>query len=486
MNALVLLLTGSMLAAPPGGARPFPLRLERGQEFIFHASYTQEGDRADANLSRFLDTYVLILEPVFPAKAAFMTVQRVPALPGAEPIPIVRLEFGQIDAFGRVILDSTSNLPCLPIDGPPTLETVPFMEMPRELPPPGKPWQVPDSDWGSRTWRVLMEEKHELGRCMKLKCEQSSGDWNLAGRLVWKREEFVSLLQYEGLIVRVERMTEWRTAGGEKLRSTAVVALDSVPASLPPGQFADRRAEVQDYVRFSRVLFELMKPRGEPDRKGYEELLTRIDHHSGRGTPYEIAFQSLRRRVESARIGERPPDPIVIPVKHDSLPPPQLGAVADVNQFAPDVFLRDSRTDQSTSLSSLRGEPVVMLFTHASGETTDRIVRYARQAAKVYADRVHIVLMAVDGEAAELQKLRTTYHLSQAIYDGRDIVSQFAGSAMPRIVVVDPKGMIRMIATGWHDKDSQESIWHEIATGWHDKDSQESIWRELVKIVQEK
>ena len=277
MISLVLLIAGNLLAAPPGGVRAIPLRLESGQEFIYQVRYSQESDRPGLSLFRFLKSYVLILEPGPPAKAAFMTIQLVEPKPGAESIPVVRLEFGRIDALGRVTLDSTSNLPRLPIDGPPTLETLPFVELPaKEFPMGGNAWQVPDSELGPQIWRLLKYEGIELGRSFKMKGEQSSGDWNLAGQLVWKRQEFATLLIREGIVSHVERLTEWRTPGGERFHSTCVVDLDSIPAGLPPGQFEDRRLEIRDAIGFSRDLAELVKPERRT-RHSRLRLLDRTD-----------------------------------------------------------------------------------------------------------------------------------------------------------------------------------------------------------------
>jgi hypothetical protein len=467
MLPVAVLLVGSMVAAPPGAARLVPLRLERGQEFIYHANYTQEGGKTTTSLSRFLDTYVLILQVSPSIQAAFMTVQRIEGRPGSEPIPIVRLEFGRIDSRGRVTIESTSDSPFLPIDGPPTLETAPFLELPETL-PQDRIWQVSDPELGPETWRILMENKLELGWCHKLKGEQSSGNWNAAQGLVWNRDEYAWLLQYEGIVARIERVTDWRTPAGERFHSTCVIELESVPATLGKGQFDDRYLEIRDYLRFSRDLAELMKPRGEPDIRGYDDLLQRIDRHLDRGTPYGIAFRSLRRRAEAARNGERPPEPIVIPGRHELAAPLSQSATIGVDQPAPALTLRDARTGESTSLLSLRRQPTILLFMQPSADTTDKVIRYARTAAKVYAGRAHVVLLAAEGEPADVTRIQKAYHLEIPIYEGRDVLSRFDGHSLPRVVVLDGKGVVRMIEIGWRDE------------------YMESIYRQLVAILQEK
>ena len=86
----------------------------------------------------------------------------------------------------------------LPIDGPPTLETYPFLQLPPAMPEPGRAWEVADPDFGPQVWKTLLTEFRERGRCLKLHGQQSAGDWSQAGRLVWRRQEVVWLLLQEG------------------------------------------------------------------------------------------------------------------------------------------------------------------------------------------------------------------------------------------------------------------------------------------------
>src|SRR5260221_13264454 len=110
---------------------------------------------------------------------------------------------------------------------------------------------------------MLRSEPHEYGRCAKLKGEQSSGDWNLAGRTVWKREQMAWMSLNYGFVVQLDRTTEWRTETGETWRSRLEAKLDSMPGPIPPEQFKDRRFEIQEAIRLDNELVELMKPRGE-------------------------------------------------------------------------------------------------------------------------------------------------------------------------------------------------------------------------------
>ncbi len=288
MTSLVLLVAMLTPAAPPGTVRPIALRLERGQEFVYHSVYNQESDRPGSQFSRLLDTYVLILDTSPQgSQAAVMTVMRVDNKPGAEAVPVVRLEYARIDSLGRIALDSTSTLPRVPIDGPPMLDPLPFIELTPAMPEAGQQWESVDADQAPLWQRLLVTEFHRFDRCWKIKTEQSSGDWNVAGRTVWKRNEMAWMSLQHGFIVRRERTTDWRTESGETRKSSLVAELELMPpASVQQDQFRDRKIEIKAAVEFAKELAELMKPRGEPDYRGYDNLLRSLDRYVSRETPY--------------------------------------------------------------------------------------------------------------------------------------------------------------------------------------------------------
>lgn len=428
-----------------------PLRLERGQEFVYDAQYTQESERPGSRFSRSLKTHALILDvdAAGSAQVAFMTEQRVEGKPGEEATSLAHLSLGRVDTLGRVRLESMTGSSRLPIDGAPTLETLPFVEWPRERVEPGHTWTVEDPELGPQTWRLLNQELRDLGRCFKLKARQSSGDWNRVDRVVWRREDDASVLVVEGYVSHWERRTEWRTVSGDLFKSTTVLNLSAIPGPLTDGAIRARRLEIAEASRFAARLAELMKPRGEPDIQGYTNLLHDIDRYQSRGTPYYAAIQSVRRRAELARRGERPPEPIVIRVGRDTPAIPKSPRAADIDDPAPSIGLTNVRNGEQQLLASLRGKPVLLVFFKPTSPLIDVTLRYLRRTAP-YRDAVHVVPVAVDGSRDDIEKLRAAHKLPGDVFESRTALAQFAGRSTPRFIVIDKRGIIRLMLPGWN------------------------------------
>src|SRR5262245_41119562 len=450
MTPIVLLVATMLPAAPPGETRAVPLRLERGQEFVYHAVYNQDSDRPGSHLTRLLDTHVLILE-VTPqgAQAALMTVMRVENKQGEEPVPVVRVEYARINPYGRVTFDPTSPLPYLPIDGPPSLDPLPFIELPARAPEPHRAWEGADVDQVSLGRRLLVAEFHPLDRCWKIKSEQSSGNWNVAGRTVWKREEMAWMSLQHGFVVRLERTTEWRTESGERWKSSLIADLDGLPAEWDgdSAHLKERKAEIKAAVDFAKELNELTKPRGEPDYRGYTNLLHRLDRYVSRETPYAVAMKSLRRRTELARSGERPPDPLIIRTQKESPRP------VEEDQPLPDFTANDFGGGPALHSASLKGRPSLLIFFKPKSPHGAAVLRYAEAATIAYvkkAQRVNVVLLAAEGDSSELAKLRSERQLEVPIYDGRAVIGLFSGRSTPRVIVLDKAATVKTVYSGWN------------------------------------
>ena len=114
-----------------------------------------------------------------------------------------------------------------------------------------------------------------------------------------------------------------------------------------------------------------------------------------------------------------------------------------------DFVVADLLGGDAVHLSRLRGRPAVLIFFKPSSKLAGHVLRYAQSAAKAYSGRVHVFAMAVEGEPAELAKLRTEHRLEIPLYDGRAAVSLFAGRSTPRVVVLDQTGKVRLIGPGW-------------------------------------
>jgi hypothetical protein len=437
MNSLALLIAGSLLALPPGTGRTLPLRLVRGQEFIYHAHYLRQGER-----DLYLHTHVLILEASSDGyRAAFMTEHEVPAGPNAEPISIARLDTGRIDSFGRVTLDTPSTLPRLPIEAAPTLETYPFLELPAEFRQDGRGWQTVDPETGPISWKALLiEHLPSKGECLKLSGVQVSSNWGQAGALMWKRTEQVWVLNREGVVDHVVRKTDWRTESGDAYSSETIVDLEAVPAPMGEAAFNNRLSEIRSALDFNRRLNELMRPSSAPDLNGFDGLLHAIDRHHDLGTPYNAAIKSLRRKAELAREGVRPPEPVIIRVDK-----PTTAKVIEIKPPPAEVMLREIESGKQMPLSSLRGRRTLLVIFKPSADPNAEVLRYVRGATKSYAGRVTVLPLMLDATADDARKAQ----LDSAIYDAAPALAAF-GCAGPRVIVLDRDGAVRANLPGWN------------------------------------
>jgi hypothetical protein len=446
MTRELLFLASSLLAAPPAATRVIPLRVERGQEFVYFASYERRGDKPGAQLLCQIVSHVLILDvDQTGIHAAFMTEQRDSTKTGAEPSHTVRLELARIAPSGRVHWEPVSLAPRLPIDRPPTLELFPFLELPTGELEPGQTWRTEDPDTGPMEWRALMLERRERGRCLKLLGEQASPGWYEPGRFVWRRKETVSVLLQEGFVDHAERELTWRSESGELYHSTTVIDLYALPAPIPQGEFRARRADIRAAMQFSARLNELLRPRGEPDYRGYDDLLKAMDRHTDHGTPYATAIHALKKQAQLARAGERPPEPIVIRAEV-----PSHETYRNQNPHSvPDIELADSTTGLKVSFAAYRGRPSVLLFVRPQSRLNPWILDYAKAAATSYTGRVHLLVFVVGDLAEDSKQLKERYQLQVPIFDGKTLWSIIRGSTTPMVVVVDEVGKIRWRGPGW-------------------------------------
>lgn len=448
MTRVLWLIAGSLLAAPPSTGRIIPLRVERGQEFVYFASYERRGEKPTAYQSCQLVSHVLVLDADSTGiQAAFMTEQRLPRSSPGEAVGLVRLELGRIAPSGRVSWESPSPGPRLPIDMPPTLEFYPFLELPSAEVQPGQSWRTEDPETGPMEWRALILERRERGRCLKLQGEQASRDWLEPGKFVWRRKETVSVLLHEGFVDHAERELTWRSESGDVYSSTTVIDLYAPPAPIPAGEFRARLADIRAALQFSARLQELLKPRGEPDYRGYDDLLRAIDRHTDQGSPYAAAIRSIRRQAQMARAGERPPEPIVVRAE----PPPDTADRSAPQRGAPvpAVEVADPKTGVKVSFAAYRGRPVVVLFIRPQSRLHPWVLEYAKAASQSYAGRVHVLVLLVEGDADDATRLREQYKLGFPILSGKSLFQALGGKRTPSVWVLDELGQVRMEAPGW-------------------------------------
>src|SRR5262249_4547250 len=116
----------------------------------------------------------------------------------------------------------------------------------------------------------------------------------------------------------------------------------------------------------------------------------------------------------------------------------------EVGQPAPDLALREVGTGTLLPLATLRGKPIVLVFFEATATPDDHVIRYIRAATRDYAGRVHVLPLMIDGDPAALHRVR----LGLPVYAGRPALAAL-GFSTPRAMILDGKGVVRLIAPGW-------------------------------------
>ena len=433
----VLLIAGVLAAAPPEPAGQLPLRLESGQEFVYRGYFVETNARAGARFSRKydLETCVMVLNSSGSSyDVAFLTVQRPQRAASEEAISTARLEKGQVNSLGKLQLQGRrAQWPRIPLEAPPNLESEAFLERPVTV-AGGQKWDAAEDGQTTLSWLVSGVARYQTHQCLLLVGVATIGEW--------QREDRIWLRMDSGFAIRMERKIEQRSG---EFNSQMVLELQSFnPVTTTESERSARRIEINQAQRFADTLDELMLPRGEPDRRGYDTLLEMIDTHvkNRARTPYRDAIVDLRRRTVLARNGERPPEPLVIAQR-------SVAAGIDEGQPAPEFALADLITGDTIRLNQMRDKPVVLLMFRPTAATARFVLKYADDAAKGYAGKAYVLPLAVDGQPGVVVQLRASLKAKTPVYGGAELAKVFAGSTTPRVVILDKFGTTRLIAAGW-------------------------------------
>src|SRR5262249_26192482 len=188
-------------------------RLNRGQELVYHGSYAEEalGPGVQFQRSYRLESRVFVLEAAPKgAEVAFLTVLKqrgVRPESTVDPEPSsVRLELARLDLQGAVKSEYGASL-AAPLDGPPTIESGAFVELPRGRVGLNQSWLTGEAGRPPRAWKAAGTERVNGPMCLKITGLQQSEHWDRprADRAAWRREDVVWLSLRAGFACRVER-----------------------------------------------------------------------------------------------------------------------------------------------------------------------------------------------------------------------------------------------------------------------------------------
>jgi hypothetical protein len=453
MGSLVLLFAGALSAAQTEPAETISVRLQKEQELVYRGYYTETMEQPGTRTSRTWDLLHCILIRNTGARgvdAAFLTIQKARPQPGMSTESVALLDEATIEPSGKIMFRPRPNVPPrVPFNGPPNVETSVFVEMPRTGFVGGNSWDVTAENQLPQSWKIDHVESYPGGRCAVLIGEQAAPEWKYKAGSAWFRQDKVWIDLNAGFAIKIERTTcrrEEIDIGQALFTGTTVCVLDNnVPTPCPAGLFRDRNLAVRQVSMLKDELTELQKPRGAPDLQGYDLLLKRIDLQLGSlaETPYREALATLRRQVEAAKKGERPPVPLVI----ESHKPVVNGV--ELGQAAADFVATDIFTGKQVRLSRLQGRPTMLLFFKPSSATARQLLQYAQSTAAQYNGQAWVFVLATEGSAETILPLRNELHLTIGIHTGQDGHRALGGDTTPRIVILDKSGMIRFIVAGW-------------------------------------
>src|SRR5262249_43428336 len=153
-----------------------------------------------------VDTYILVLGQT-PAgfDVAYLTVQKPVQKSGEEPVVAARMEMGKIDSLGRLrFAAKRAASPHVPLEGPPTLESLALLER-RANVAGGQKWEGLADGQPALTWTASGLTRYQDRPCLLLIGRAESGDW--------VRQEKLWLQLDGGYAIRQERAIEQRGGG---------------------------------------------------------------------------------------------------------------------------------------------------------------------------------------------------------------------------------------------------------------------------------
>jgi peroxiredoxin len=461
MVAKLCLLTCALTVAQPADRSELPCqpRLVRGQELVYSGSFTEEEQTPGVHFQRSfrleLNVFILDAGP-HKAQAAFLTaltlktsrpLERGPTAPRS-----VRLELAAVDERGHVRGRPGASL-AVPVEGPPTVECGAFVEVPAARLGANNVWEVAEDGRPPRTWRVTGTEVVAGTTCVKLLGQQQSDDWNSprADRTAWRRRDTVWLSPQLGVAYRVERVFERRDPARETPTHRTVLRYELDSRLTYPGELFDRRRqEIAQADKFLEEAIPLLR-QPTPARQQLDAVLKRITNHleTQPPTPYRKAIVHLQGRLEAARRGELPPE----------LPPAQetpAARVAAIGRPAPDFVATNLLSQKSMRLHHQLGRPVLLCFYNPRTDPGTEVLRFAQSLSERQRGAITVLAMAVTDDSEFVRKQHTELRLSFPVLDGNGLHVTYDVQATPRLVVLDPEGIVRGLYTGWGPHSARE------------------------------
>lgn len=458
MIATLSLMSCVLVTAQPADRSEWLLlpQLGRAQEFVYRGSYEEKAAGTDLEFERKYAlrgvAFVLDTSPRG-AEAAFLTVLRPRNARGGrieEAAPSsARLEVVRIDPQGRVTGESGGPF-AVPLEGPPTIETGAFVEVPKQAVGTGKAWTVEEDGRPARQWSVAGTESVGGTTCVKLVGVQQSDDWDRprADHVAWWRQDTVWVGPRLGVAYKVERVIKRREPARKQPFYQSVLAYELETRGEYPRQISDDiRREVLQTRDFAEAAGPLL-PNPTKYAAQIDALLGRIkyhtEHHTVALSVYREPLLHLQRRLEAARRGEAAPA-VAGPERESS-------AVAALGKPVPEFLTTDFTGSESGRLRRWKGKPVLMVFYSPTSPLAETVLRLGEEVSVASKGEVGVVglAMAQDGDA--VRKQRADLKLTIPLFDGRGLRHSYGVEATPKVMVIDPDGVLRGAWLGWGEE----------------------------------
>ncbi len=452
MVANLLLLACAVLGAQnQSPAQPATnIRLERGHELQYRGNFLEESMGSGVQFRRTykVESRVLVLDAN--AKgfdlAFFTTVKQ-----KAEENCSVRLELGQVDPMGRLIPANPAEF-VMPLDGPATLESGFFVELPEGSLTAGQSWRIGEFRGPDRTWRLVGSEEVGGISCLKLEGVQKSEDWDKprADRAAWCRKDIVWLNRRWGVAARLERVIEHREAAHIEPTQRCRVVYDlQGPVLWRTQLFEDRKNEIAQARQFAKQAAALLPNPTRRDSREFDALLAKIVKHieNTPATPYRDAVVLVKQRVQAAKRGESPPDRPATEIT-------ELQPVVALGKLAPDFVVGNAFTKDSIRLHNYAGRAVFMVFYLPTSTSAEEVLRFAERMHREHPTTLAVLGFALSEDAPVLRAQYEEFRLTFPIGAGRPLRQRYGVDATPRLIVLDPDGYVRTAITGWGPESS--------------------------------
>lgn len=428
-------------------------RLNRSQELVYRGTFREQGHGSRVQFDRAyrLETRIFVLDtPPRGAEIALLSILKHRPSAGGPPIrsepppASVRIERARVDLQGKLTVDAGVNL-SVPVEGAPTLECGAFVALPGGRIAVGQEWMVVEGDQPPLLWRAVSTETIGGNPCIKLIGEQKSEDWDhpRGDRTAWRRQDTVWLLSQQAIAFRIERVIEQREPGHREATQRSVLRFELDSNMRLAGEAGDsRRHEITQALAFRDTLKPLL---AQPAR--YEQhltsLLKKIDYHLANQpeTPYRAAVLQIKRRVEAARRGESPPEPIA---ETRSAP-----AVAAVGELSPNFLATDLIKGGAAQLRHFAGKPVLLVFYHPASPTTPAVLRFAQELFTAHARRINVVGLSISDKTDLVRRQYAQLGLSFPILSGGGMRASFAVESTPKMILIDSLQIVRGSYLGW-------------------------------------